>query len=323
MENPNQFKNIPKGITHNAAAGFIADNVPIPEKPLVLTKQQLQKFNFKNYSINGFYIGNVQNETEHRQIDILQSLMARESFENRQSCLHVFNSMSEDDTRRRKLLSKKEFANYKIDRGRNMIHISNTKERQLVKHARLVGEIVKHRIALDLGLEEAINIDAKGTNTPMVLTLLETEPAVGDIRVPDQLFHCDVNPNDKSLDRPDAYIGVLATQTGFTELRILCGSHLLTWSDTYKIPEFVYRIQLPQYFYFVGHPFLMHSGCSSLLRNTRLHFYHGLSQNSQSTTYFVKWKLSTSSAKLIKARLIATEKINRNAKKRKLALIGI
>ena len=322
MQNPIQFKNLPKGITYNAAAGFVADNVPIPEKPLVLTRQQLLKFSFKNYSTNGFYIGNVQDEGERRQIDILQSQMAQKSFETRDSCLHVFNSMSEDDIRRRKLLSGTIFANYKIDRGRNMIHISNTKEKKLVKQTRIVGDLVQNRITLDLGLVEEITIGTNN-NTPMVLTLLETEPAVDDVRVPDQLFYCDVNPNDKTLDRIDAYIGVLATQTGHTELRILSGSHLLNWSETYTVPEFVYRLQLPQYFFFVGHPFLMHSGCSSLLRNNRMHFYHGLSQDSQSTTYFVKWKLSTASAKMKKVRLFATETINRNAKKRKLALIGI
>jgi hypothetical protein len=205
-----------------------------------------------------------------------------------------------------------------------MIHISSTKEKQLVKHARLVGELVKNRIALDLGLVEGISTDAQGNRTtPMVLTLLETEPAVGNIRVPDQLFHCDVNPDDESLNRSDAYIGVLATQSGHTELRVLHGSHLLKLSATYTIPEFVYRIQLPQYFFFVGHPFLMHSGCGTILRNTRLHFYHGLSQNSQSNTYFVNWTLGTASAKMQIVRNHATVKVKIITKKRKLAMIGI
>jgi len=223
------------------------------------------------------------------------------------------------------MLQNNRFANCKIDSGRNMIHISCTNETELVNQSTRVGEMIQNQIALDLGLKETIRTRGN-SRTPMVLTLLETEPAVkdelgNDVLVPDQLVHCDVDSNDKSLDSEDAYIGLLATQNGYTELRVLRGSHLLAKTATLKMPKFIYRLQLPQYFYFVGHPFLLHSGCGSVLRNTRMHFYHGLSQDSQSQTYFVKWEFSDLSASMEAIR--NSKNKWKGSKKRKLALIGV
>ena len=119
-----------------------------------------------------------------------------------------------------------------------------------------------------------------------------------DVLVPDQIMHCDVNPDDNSLDVDEAFIGIVATQKGITELRVLAERRQLGRQSIYKMPQLVYRIQLPQYLYFVGHPFLIHGGCGSLSRNTRLHFYYGLSEDTQSKTFFVDWELEDVAVKM-------------------------
>ena len=328
MENLNNIKNLPRGVTYNFAAGFIGESVVLPEKIVTLNRHQLKHFSSKNYGKNGFYIGCVKNDEERKKIDVLQGLMEREAFKTRNSCLPVFNTLSSNDDRMKKLGAKR-FANCKIDGGRNMIHISSTKEKQLVEHATTVGFILRDKIASDLNLSNLERRSSRSKSSPMVLTLLETEPAVRDnegdiVRVPDQLIHCDVDPDDISLDRPDSFIGVLATQKeGFTELRVVPRSHLLRKQAQYMMPQYIYRLQLPQYYYFVGHPFLLHSGCGSLLRNTRLHFYHGLSVESQSKTFFIKWELSSVHDEMKKVRATMGEAFKTAAKKRKLALIGL
>jgi hypothetical protein len=325
MENQRIIKRLPKGVTHNVAAGYIGDVISIPEKLLTLSKSQLRHFSCRNFKLNGFYIGCIKERNENQQIDALQRLMEREEFKQRDSCLPVFNTMSSNDNRRKLMLKSNRFAHCKMDSGRNMIHVSCTKETELVNKATSVGDMIHDHIALDLGLTETITTRGNSGNA-MVLTLLETEPAVkdelgNDVLVPDQLVHCDVDSNDKSLDSPDAYIGILATQMGYTELRVLHGSHTLTKTATLEMPHFIYRLQLPQYFYFVGHPFLLHSGCGSVLRNTRIHFYHGLSQESQSQTFFIKWQLSDLSTTMETLR--RSRKGRLGAQKRKRALIGI
>jgi len=87
--------------------------------------------------------------------------------------------MSANDKRRRQMLQNNRFANCKIDSGRNMIHISCTNETELVNQSTRVGEMIQNQIALDLGLKETIRTRGN-SRTPMVLTLLETEPAVKD-----------------------------------------------------------------------------------------------------------------------------------------------
>jgi hypothetical protein len=185
------------------------------------------------------------------------------------------------------------------------------KEKELVKQSVLVGEIIQRMIAEDLHL----SLD-ETKKTQMVLTLLETEgPEKGD-PVPDQLMHCDVNTDDSTLDAKDAFIGILACQIGLTEIRVLPRSHVIAKSDSYSVPEYIYRVQLPQYHYLVGHPFLIHGGCGSLHRNTRLHFYHGLSEDSQSKTFFVPWRVSdrTERLKLMRAN---SKKANKNIVRRR------
>ncbi len=68
------------------------------------------------------------------------------------------------------------------------------------------------------------------------------------------------------------FIGLLALQE-FTKIRVCPGTHNVPDSE-HKL-EFLKELQLNKYQYFVGHPHLLHSGCSSAEYNLRLHFYHG------------------------------------------------
>ena len=68
------------------------------------------------------------------------------------------------------------------------------------------------------------------------------------------------------------FIGLLALQETVTKIRVCPGSHLLNFD---RKVEFLKEVQLNKYQYFVGHPHLVHSGCSSSEYNLRLHFYHG------------------------------------------------
>ncbi len=67
------------------------------------------------------------------------------------------------------------------------------------------------------------------------------------------------------------FIGLLALQET-TKIRVCPGTHL---PDFQRKLEFLKEVQLNKYQYFVGHPHLVHSGCSSTEYNVRLHFYHG------------------------------------------------
>ena len=67
------------------------------------------------------------------------------------------------------------------------------------------------------------------------------------------------------------FIGLLALQETLTKIRVCPGTHL----DFKRKLEFLKEVQLNKYQYFVGHPHLVHSGCSSTEYNIRLHFYHG------------------------------------------------
>lgn len=334
MDISKNIKNLPEGITYNHAAGFVADTKKFQERILTLNKSQLRHFGPSNYKKNGFYVGVVKGEEERKQIDIVQDLMEREEFKARDSYEPVFNTFISNDKRMKEM--SKENSNVKIDGGRNMIHISKTKEEQLVNHSNIVGNIMRKQISSDLDLTSLLS-ERKSTRSeaskgilPMILTLLETEAAVSDDEgrkhiVPDQLIHCDVDSDDKSLDRLESYIGILATQKEvFTELRVIPHSHLLKdkrSKTTYKMPKFIYRVQLPQYYYFVGHPFLLHSGCGSVLRNTRFHFYHGLSRKSQSSTVFVDFELTCVKAEMKKVRATTAETSQTMVKKRKLHLL--
>ena len=330
MTQANHVKDVPYGVTYNFAAGFIDTPVEFREKILSISTDQLRNFSYKNKVKNGFYFGVIENEEERQQIDKLQELMEKKEFKTRDSCLPVFNTFKSYDDRLKQLRKAKPFD--KIDGGRNMIHISKTNEKQLLEYSNVLGSIIRDKIAADLDFS-SLSLERRCTRSskrilPIILTLLETESAIRDDKgelacVPDQLIHCDVNSDDKGLDRADSYIGILATQKGFTELRVVPRSHLMKKQSSYRMPEFVYRVQLPQYYYFVGHPFLLHSGCGSLMRNTRLHFYYGLSQKSQSETAFIDWQLSSTDDKMRKLRAAREAAVGTAANKRKLALIGI
>ncbi len=69
------------------------------------------------------------------------------------------------------------------------------------------------------------------------------------------------------------FIGLLALQESesLTKIRVCPGTH----EDFQRKLEFLHEVQLNKYQYFVGHPHLVHSGCSSIEYNLRLHFYHG------------------------------------------------
>jgi len=67
------------------------------------------------------------------------------------------------------------------------------------------------------------------------------------------------------------FIGLLALQETVTKIRVCPGTH----RNFERKLEFLKEVQLNQYQYFVGHPYLVHSGCSSTEYNLRLHFYHG------------------------------------------------
>lgn len=67
------------------------------------------------------------------------------------------------------------------------------------------------------------------------------------------------------------FIGLLALQET-TKVRVCPSTHL---PDSQRKLEFLKEVQLNKYQYFVGHPHLVHSGCSSTEYNVRLHFYHG------------------------------------------------
>jgi len=304
------IKTLPKEVTYNKAAGFVSVNKieqEIEQKLLVLTPFQAYQFSAKHYKDNGFYIASVKDSNDKNEIDVLQQQMRKETFSTRNGNLPVFNTFSNEDPR----LIELKRSEKRVDMGRNMIHISATKEKELVKQSVLVGEIIQRMIAEDLHL----SLD-ETKKTQMVLTLLETEgPEKGD-PVPDQLMHCDVNTDDSTLDAKDAFIGILACQIGLTEIRVLPRSHVIAKSDSYSVPEYIYRVQLPQYHYLVGHPFLIHGGCGSLHRNTRLHFYHGLSEDSQSKTFFVPWRVSdrTERLKLMRAN---SKKANKNIVRRR------
>lgn len=180
MDNQRIIKNLPKNVTHNISAGYIGNVIPLlPEKLLTLSKYQLWHFSYRHFKSNGFYIGCIKDTNSRQQIDTLQSLMDLKEFKKRDSCLSVFNTMSANDKRRRQMLQNNRFANCKIDSGRNMIHISCTNETELVNQSTRVGEMIQNQIALDLGLKETIRTRGN-SRTPMVLTLLETEPAVKD-----------------------------------------------------------------------------------------------------------------------------------------------
>ena len=208
----------------------------------------------------------------------------------------------------------------RVDCGRNMIHISKTKELELKKQSLSVGSMLQRLISKDLNLDSALKkCSSTRKKNQMVLTVLETVQSEETDAIPDQLLHSDVNPADSTLDAIDAFIGILATQSGMTELRVvLPRSHSKKEANAYHLPEFIYRIQLPRYYYLVGHPFLIHGGCGSLNRNTRLHFYHGLSQDSQSQTFFVPWKVKDTTEKLIqmRANAVRVRKLKANNRKR-------
>ena len=130
-----------------------------------------------------------------------------------------------------------------------MIHISNTTEVDLKEQANIVGNIVRSKISQDLNLTAERN--------QMVLTLLETESSVHGDCVPDQLMHCDVDSDDSSLDVFDAFIGILATQIGVTELRVLPRSHRIKKSVKYNTR--VYLQSSASKILFLGWPSLSHS----------------------------------------------------------------
>ena len=298
------MKKLFKDVTYNQSAGFVGVNKKkneqdIRERILELTDFQRHQFSAKNYEIYGFYIGWIEDEEDRIQIDVLQQQMLKEPFKTRNSYLQVFNTLSSEDRRAKQLRKRR---GSRVDGGRNMIHISNTTEVDLKEQANIVGNIVRSKISQDLNLTAERN--------QMVLTLLETESSVQGDCVPDQLMHCDVDSDDSSLDVFDAFIGILATQMGVTELRVLPRSHRIKKSASYKLPEFIYRVQLPRYYFLVGHPFLIHGGCGCMWRNTRLHFYHGLSEDSQSKTFFVKWEVKDISDKMKKMRCTAS-KVNK------------
>lgn len=117
-----------------------------------------------------------------------------------------------------------------------------------------------------------------------------------------------------------SFIGILAT-VNFSYS--IAGSTHESNISTYEIPVFIYRVQLPQYCFFVGHPFLVHGGCGSALINRRLHFYHGLSQESQSNTCFPKWKVLDIADKMTQMRRAAQKKSKTTTKKRKEAMRAI
>jgi len=318
------MKNLHKDVTFNKSAGFVSVNKierEIAERPLVPNSSQLYKFSAKYYSENGFYISCVSNSDERREIDLLQDNLQKETFATRNSNLPVFNSFSNEDPRAIKL-RKNCRRGERVDGGRNMIHISLTTDTNLKKQSILVGNIVERMIAEDLHLD-LTSLKGSGNESKtnqMVLTVLETEGPIGGDSVPDQLMHCDVDTDDSTLDAKDAFIGILATQSGATELRVLPRSHRITKSGSYNLPTFIYRVQLPQYFYLVGHPFLIHGGCGSGHRNTRIHFYHGLSEDSQSKTFFVPWEVkdTTKQFNLMRSNSEKVRKAKANKRKRLL-----
>jgi len=320
-------KKIPKNVHWNLVSGLVGDTNKLPETVLTInSRQHLYNFSYQFYKVNGFYIGYVDDASDRKQIDILQDYLAIENFSSRDSCVPVFNTFPSYDKRLKQLKAKR-FVNSRIDRGRNMIHISCTKEKLLKQQSLKVGALLQRKIAKDLHWSSSITSTcSENFHDQMVLTLLETEASVKDhngfdVFVPDQLMHCDVDCNDATLNNDGSFIGILATQMGFTELRVLKGSHLINHS-TYKTPESIKRILIPQYYYFVGHPFLIHGGCGSLLRNTRFHFYHGLSEESQSRTYFPQWELQSVAERLKTASVAASKAATaKRNKKRKLGLL--
>ena len=137
--------------------------------------------------------------------------------------------------------------------------------------------------------------------------------------MPAQLLHRDVCNSDHQYSAPYMFIGLVAMEEGVTKMRACAYSHNVF---KHHKPEHLSEVQLDKYQYFVGHPFLIHSGCSSSKYNLRLHFYHGYPDSVGSQTELVdEESLSTfifdRKNHLHDARKKSANRAKRDAKRRK------
>jgi len=240
----------------------------------------------KFYNRDGFYIGNITCPQERIQIDMLydQLTMEGNKIGNNNLSSPVFNTMP---VAQQQLLRKYQRANKwngRVDEGRNMLLVSKlraniSEEKQIRQLSEYVGECIKESVKKDLHLD----IPVETENSGMVLTLLETQPPVTIHKrtkdngmqtiygeVPNQILHSDVQYQHREINKPYMFIGLLALTEGTTKIRLTVGSHKCRKPTSFTI------VELEKYQYFVGHPFLIHSGCGTSSYNIRLHFYHGL-----------------------------------------------
>ena len=77
---------------------------------------------------------------------------------------------------------------------------------------------------------------------------------------------------DTNFGKTHQLIGLLAIHaSGKTRIRVCDGTHI----NNGKKPTRITIVELDKYQYFIGHPFILHSGFGGVEYNVRLHFYHG------------------------------------------------
>jgi hypothetical protein len=253
-------------------------------------------FSVRNFKSNGLYVGTVHNASLRKEIDKLHDNASRVFDQHRNLVTTVFNTMKLDDPRRNELLDEK-YLPAPIDRGRNMLIVSKLLKKEV--------EFQNSCTDIATSVRDLILSDLKNTNKhKMVLTLLETEAPTMNVKsqlpeeIADQMMHTDVNSKDPRLDKDHMFIGLLATQQGPTQIRVVLKSHV----RHFGLAKRVHLVTLGRYDYFVAHPKLIHGGCGCRERNVRLHFYHGLPKQASDQTFYVDWGLFQSNEQLASAR---------------------
>ncbi len=301
---------LPIGIRLHCGGFFVAENEEsaLPQYDLCNSSSWRRNYGARNFKLNGFYVGTVQDAFLRAKIDKIYDGSSRyiEQHRNNDRILQpVFNTMEVADARRKELYKMHPFA--KIDRGRNMVLVSKLPKCELEFKTSCtdVANEVRDLILKDLNI-----LKSRKTEHEMVLTLLETESPSHNTatnvmeEIDNQIMHTDVDSKNPKLDDDHMFIGILATQAGSTTIRVCAKSHV-----TYRgLAQHIHRVTLGRYDYFVAHPKLIHGGCGCMEQNIRLHFYHGLPKAAREQTFYVDWELFQSKNTLIDARKRQAEK---------------
>lgn len=272
----------------NATSGYVLESTE-PAFPEILLDTSshdsiMTIYSYKNYCINGWFLASINDPRHIMAVDNLQKALKDLSFKNDKGFSVVFNTIRTDDPIRG-ILNSDEFGFKKIDCGRNMILVNKSINNSLKNLAERVGQVIRTVLSQIIGTD---------LSEQLVLTFLETEEPRRNIlmgsmdNVPDQLLHSDVQKISMH-DTKNMYIGILATQNGPTQLRVLTASHDDGCNKTTSSQ--LHRLVMTQYQIWVGHPQIIHGGCSSCHRNTRLHFYYDLPKNASKYTHYLKTEL--------------------------------